>query len=252
MEILKLIEKLYPTFSLIALLVIIALFVYSLLYKKGKNILGAKKDFVVWGSLICSLVALCRSYPIPSSFDYTGLIVGVLSLLVTVLIGWNIYSVIDTKSIIKKHEILKRKTTNEINKLRNLINDQEQEKEKLRNYVNTVQNFTMANIRMTENKYGDALGIYCNAAINMYEIVKRDYNKTDDEQDLMNKSIRNAYNIVVNKDKTIKDSQLLTNMHSNILKGLKDVRTQEILSGQIQAIIKAIEDNYISDRKLQL
>ncbi len=32
-------------------------------------------------------------------FDYYGVIVGVLSILVTVLIGWNIYSVIDLKKI---------------------------------------------------------------------------------------------------------------------------------------------------------
>lgn len=39
----------------------------------------------------------------------------------------------------------------------------------------------------------------------------------------MNKSIRNAYNIV-DKDKTIRGSQLLTDMHSDILKGLKEMR----------------------------
>ena len=183
-----------------------------------------------------------------SNINYGDTSVTVLTTIIGLLVGWSIYSVIDTQSLIKKHEILKRKTTNEISKLHNLINDQEKEKEKLRNYVNTVQNFTMANIRMTENKYGDALGIYCIAAINLYEIVKIDENKTDDEQDLMDKSIRNAYNIV-NEDKTIRGSQLLTNMHSDILKGLKeirfkDVKTQEIVGIQIQTIITAIEKDY--------
>ena len=48
-------------------------------------------------SLVLSITAVCvacwRSSEL--SFDYQGVLVGVLSLLVTVLIGWNIYSLID-------------------------------------------------------------------------------------------------------------------------------------------------------------
>lgn len=36
-------------------------------------------------------------------FDYYGVIVGILSILVTILIGWNIYSVIDLKRIKTEH-----------------------------------------------------------------------------------------------------------------------------------------------------
>lgn len=236
----------YPTLSVIALFIIIALLACSLFCKKKDFNIGVKKEFVIWGTLVCSLIALCRTFPTSPCFDYMGIIVGVLSLLITVLMGWNIFSVIDVKNIRQDYEKLKVE-------MKSSIKEQEQEKERLRNYVNIVQNFTMGNVRLTEKKYGDALGIYCNAAISLYEIVKRDDNKTDDEQDLMDKSIRKAYNIV-NEDKIIRGSQLLTDMHNDILKGLKeikfkDVRTQEILSVQIQAIMKVIEDNYINDSK---
>lgn len=48
-------------------------------------------------SLVCSVIAVCVAcWRSPSlSFDYQGVIVGVLSLLVTALIGWNIYSLVD-------------------------------------------------------------------------------------------------------------------------------------------------------------
>lgn len=46
-------------------------------------------------SLAMSIFALCRSLPREAGVDYMGVIVGILALLVTVLIGWNIYTVVD-------------------------------------------------------------------------------------------------------------------------------------------------------------
>lgn len=47
-------------------------------------------------AIICSIVAICVSLPSAPElgFDYIGVIVGILSLLVTMLIGWQIYNVI--------------------------------------------------------------------------------------------------------------------------------------------------------------
>lgn len=47
-------------------------------------------------AIICSLVAICVSLPSAPELgiDYIGVIVGILSLLVTMLIGWQIYNVI--------------------------------------------------------------------------------------------------------------------------------------------------------------
>ena len=67
-------------------------------------------------SLLSSVVAVCvavwRSPEL--SFDYQGVIVGVLSLLVTVLIGWNIYSVIDLRGTKKKMDEMGKSLENEI------------------------------------------------------------------------------------------------------------------------------------------
>lgn len=47
-------------------------------------------------AIILSIVAICVALPRTSmSFDYLGLITGILGILVTVLVGWNIYMIID-------------------------------------------------------------------------------------------------------------------------------------------------------------
>lgn len=59
-------------------------------------------------AIIVSVIAICISCPhIPElGFDYQGVVVGVLSLLVTTLIGWQIYEAVHFKDILKK-EVLK-------------------------------------------------------------------------------------------------------------------------------------------------
>lgn len=57
------------------------------------------KQFTIILSIVAialSILAICVSLPRAElSFDYLGLITGILGVLVTVLIGWNIYAVID-------------------------------------------------------------------------------------------------------------------------------------------------------------
>ncbi len=82
-----------------------------------------KKDFG-WlvmvasvASLLLSVVAVCVAAwrPPDLSFDYQGVIVGVLSLLVTVLIGWNIYTLVDLKSLQNKLQGIVDGTSRHIN-----------------------------------------------------------------------------------------------------------------------------------------
>ena len=51
-------------------------------------------------AVVISIVSICVAHPHKAElgFDYQGVLVGVLSLLVTTLIGWNIYTIIDIKS----------------------------------------------------------------------------------------------------------------------------------------------------------
>lgn len=60
---------------------------------------------IIIASLVMSTVATCHSFPRIYGIDYIGVIVGILSLLVTILIGWNIYTVIDFNK--KKEELSK-------------------------------------------------------------------------------------------------------------------------------------------------
>lgn len=61
-------------------------------------------------SIILSMIAICRAYPHTSDLgiDYQGVIVGILSLLVTVLVGWNIYTIIDFNSARKYVDDMKK------------------------------------------------------------------------------------------------------------------------------------------------
>lgn len=80
-----------------------------------------KKEISIWidiTALILSITSICISaWRSPElSFDYQGVIVGVLSLLVTVILGWNIYTVIDIKN-----------TRGEIHKLKGMLEKQIQQ-----------------------------------------------------------------------------------------------------------------------------
>lgn len=80
-----------------------------------------KKEISIWigiTALVLSIISICISaWRSPElSFDYQGVLVGVLSLLVTVILGWNIYTVIDIKN-----------TREEINKLKRLLEKQIQQ-----------------------------------------------------------------------------------------------------------------------------
>lgn len=73
-----------------------------------------------------SIIALCHTCPriIPIDkcgnadlgFDYIGAIVGILSILITVLIGWNIYTVIDVKKTKEEINDYKERTQRIINR----------------------------------------------------------------------------------------------------------------------------------------
>lgn len=68
-------------------------------------------------SIMVSVAALCRTYPHTSDLgmDYQGMIVGILALLVTVLVGMNLYTLVDFGRATKEVELLKAKLHNDIN-----------------------------------------------------------------------------------------------------------------------------------------
>ena len=70
-----------------------------------KNDISMKTAFLFilsFIAIVLSIVAICVSCPRSDmSFDYLGLITGILGVLVTVLVGWNIYMVIDFRRIVR-------------------------------------------------------------------------------------------------------------------------------------------------------
>lgn len=73
--------------------------------------------------LIVNVYYVCHWYPIlptEMEIDSMGIIVGILSLLVTVLIGWNIYSIIDVRQI--RAELNERIENDKIQLRKEMIN----------------------------------------------------------------------------------------------------------------------------------
>lgn len=96
------------------------------IFLQKKRNMGKKKNcFEIVNFIVClmaivlSIIAICRTCcrTVELDFDYLGIIVGVLAILVTFLVGWNIYSAIDAKEKIKFYQ-------DEIDRLKTLQEEQ--------------------------------------------------------------------------------------------------------------------------------
>lgn len=101
-------------------------------------------------AIICSVVAICVSLPSAPELgiDYIGVIVGILSLLVTMLIGWQIYNSI----------AIEKKIKDEVEQTRNEI-DTYFNKQKIENlYMLTIVNgISQSRMDIIEKEYDSAL-----------------------------------------------------------------------------------------------
>lgn len=114
-------------------------------------------------SIMVSVAALCRTYPHTSDLgmDYQGVIVGMLALLVTILIGWQIYTAINVKEELKDIKDLRR----EINK---------QERDIYIRSTNNLFEFQSAMFMMYDNKKeksnSDILQLYLHGISSIYHL----------------------------------------------------------------------------------
>lgn len=114
-------------------------------------------------SIMVSVAALCRTYPHTSDLgmDYQGVIVGMLALLVTVLIGWQIYTAINVKEELKDIKDLRR----EINK---------QERDIYIRSTNNLFEFQSAMFMMYDNKKeksnSDIFQLYLHGISSIYHL----------------------------------------------------------------------------------
>lgn len=114
-------------------------------------------------SIMVSVAALCRTYPHTSDLgmDYQGVIVGMLVLLVTILIGWQIYTAINVKEELKDIKDLRR----EINK---------QERDIYIRSTNNLFEFQSAMFMMYDNKKeksnSDIFQLYLHGISSIYHL----------------------------------------------------------------------------------
>lgn len=147
---------------------------------------------------------LCMHFPriIDSNlgFDYMGIIVGVLTILVTVLIGWNIYTIIDYQKEISK-------TKKELNSIKQdintLANKTIQERTEL--FASIQKDFALISLRnylmRADKSFLSSIFTYTIKSVICYSYLK-DYKQADDLiASLINAIPKETYNSIDNKDK---------------------------------------------------
>jgi len=167
-----------------------------------------KKDIfpIILGIINFALLIplLCMHFPriIDSNlgFDYMGIIVGILSLLVTVLIGWNIYTIIDYQKEISK-------TKKELNFIKQdintLVNKTIQERTEL--FASIQKDFALISLKNystgCNKSFLSSIFTYTIKSVICYSYLK-DYKQADDLiTALINAIPKETYNSIDNKDK---------------------------------------------------
>lgn len=135
-------------------------------------------------AIIMSIVALADTHPrvlystdgktVVLGFDYIGVIVGILALLVTCLVAWNIWQIIDTKNTVRKAEEASEK-----------IQEFEKEIERNKNIHRPYLAYTEGMRYFDVQNYSSAVNYFMSMA-EMYVDYEIDFN------DFMSKAIENA------------------------------------------------------------
>lgn len=110
-------------------------------------------------ALAFSVMALCMTHPNQLGFDYIGAIVGILALLVTILIGWNIFYAIHNKEKIKSE--IRKDVDKMIDEIRNDMN---------RHFI--LEEMTFATSYAHTKEWDKVLPLFSNMAKRFIQIAK--------------------------------------------------------------------------------
>lgn len=116
-------------------------------------------------------------------FDYYGVIVGVISVLVTLLLGWNIYSVIDIKAAKKEFELELKKNQLSLREFKNQFDTLELDiykisYENLQNYIDILSGSGLVE---DDRKEAAILRVYCRLLVIHHRLKNAsDYSETLD------------------------------------------------------------------------
>lgn len=106
---------------------------------------------------VITIFFLCRKFPTSySNFDYLGVIVGILAFLITLLIGWNIYTVLDIKDISKEMNSIVKTEINGNREFKKEIQSdrlkyQKENKERNKDFINRMSNDINVTKKQIEN-----------------------------------------------------------------------------------------------------
>lgn len=125
-------------------------------------------------SLSMSIIALCRQYPSSLSFDYSGIIVAIFSFLVTILIGWNIWTVIDVKQEWRENKEYTERLESELNEAKERLG---KEQNTIRHYGYAITDFCQVYVKL-EPERKNYWATYCKAlsALKNFLHTKEDLN----------------------------------------------------------------------------
>lgn len=177
----NLVNKCYPIIASLGISFIVGMLFYALFGRKEKKItIGIRKEIVIWITMVCSFIALCRTYPtIPLDLDYIGIIVAFFSALVATLIGWNIYTIIDVKSIRKDFEKWKEDTIREVREEAKIYVDKTIKDTKIEMSEHFIlEETTFCNAYAKTKEWDKIFPLLRNTALRYFEISKQ--NKKDD------------------------------------------------------------------------
>lgn len=177
-----------------------------------------------WGNclsivaIICSIVAICISLPSTSELgiDYIGVIVGILSLLVTILIGWQIYNAITIEKKIKDEtESLKKEISD-------YLENDNGTRDSLSMYV---LGLTHARIALIEHDYEDAFACFINALDSV--------SKIDENEGCIEEALRGVHSMT--KEAVEKNIPIPINVdqkeeYIETLRQVKDKRAIEVIN----------------------
>lgn len=184
--------------------------------------------------IIIALFALCRNCSRTVGFNHIGDIVGILALLVTVLIGWNIYSAISIK---EEWKDFKRDSENKLSKIKNIesnISDLEKRIKDMKEYIKATRNYTIGLVRYMDGEYGDAFAFLCSSIITSYKI---------NEHELLDNIIHHLKNIVDN-NRDISANRMMKRKCNDFIRDLSKIDDDRIID-----IVEAIRKAYPDDTK---
>lgn len=192
-------------------------------------------------SLLTSVIAICRTHPRTElDFDYIGLIVGILALLVTMLIGWQIWNLIDFDRRVKNkinedRKKLQREILDEV-KLRDENLKKwfeiciEERIKKERNRTLLERRLNGAKIEFEKGQYERAFRSFCDIAVRSHKA---------QETDVRDEALYMA-EIVINATKgTFQANERAFRFYDSIKSELQEIGNERALN-----ILNFIEEHY--------